>query len=240
MRNTLILARRELQSYFVSPIAYVVMAAFLVSMGLMFSLVITDPRGTEASLRAVLGNVFCAMVLTITAPLLTMRLLAEEQRSGTMELLLTAPVRDWEVVVGKYLSALTVYAAVLLLTGVYPLILGWIGTPDPLPLLTAYLGLFLLGAALLAIGVFGSSLTQNQIVAAVVSFGIILVLLLLQFASTLLGPAAGQALVYLGVYSHFFDFLRGIVDTKDVLYYLSVVVGFLFLATRVLESRRWR
>jgi len=242
MRNVLTIARRELQAYFVSPIAYVVGAAFLIIMGLIFSLIITSPSpwGAEASLRFVFGNVFTAFILMIITPLLTMRLLAEEQRSGTLELLLTSPVRDWEVVLGKYLAALGLFVGLLVMTIPYPIILKLLDNPDPGPMFSAYLGLLLVGSSLLSLGVFTSTLTRNQIVAAVLGFGLILVLVLAEFLSGYARGPLGNFLSYLGIFNHYFDFLKGIVDTRHVIYYLSVTVAGLFLATRSLETRRWK
>jgi ABC-2 type transport system permease protein len=240
MKNTLIIAQREIESYFVSPIAYVVIAAFLVVMGLLFALVVGSQPGAEASLRFVFGNVFSAIILIILGPLLTMRLLAEEQRSGTIELILTAPVRDWEVVVGKYLAGCVVYLAMLVPTLVYPLLVMRFGNPDPALFFSTYLGLILIGMAILALGVLTSAVTQNQIVAAFLGLALILVLTFSEFLSTAAGEPFAGVLSYLGLFSHFFDFLRGIIDTRDVVYYLSVTVGALFLATQALATRRWR
>ncbi|HEY64846.1 MAG TPA: ABC transporter permease subunit [Caldilineae bacterium] len=240
MRNALIIARRELGAYFASPIAYVITAAYLVVMGILFSLIVAGQPGAEASLRFVFGNVFSAIILIIIGPLLTMRLLAEEQRSGTIELLLTAPVRDWEVVVGKYLAGYFVFLAMLVPTLVYPLLIERFGDPDHGVFISTYIGLALLGMALLALGLLTSAMTQNQIVAAFLGLGLILVLTFLQFLATIVsGPLAG-VLSYLGLFNHFFDFLRGVIDTRDVVYYLSVTAGALFLTTQVLGARRWR
>ena len=240
MRNALIIARREIEAYFASPIAYIVIAAYLVVMGVIFSLIIAARPGAEASLRFVFGNAFSAIILIIVGPLLTMRLLAEEQRSGTIELVLTSPVRDWELVVGKYLAGLTVFLAMLLPTLIYPLLIDRFGNPDRGTFLTTYLGVILLGMALLALGLLTSAMTQNQIVAAFLGLGLILLLTFAEFLASVVGDPFSGILSYLGFFSHFFVFLRGIIDTRDVIYYLSVTVGALFLTTQVLGMRRWR
>lgn len=236
MRNALTIARKELSTYFVSPVAYVVTAAFLVLMGYFFSLILFYTR--EASMRGLFFNM--AIILLLVSPALTMRLLAEEQRMGTIELLLTAPVRDWEVVLGKFLAGVAFFLTMLVLTGFYPLILLRFGNPDLGPILGGYLGIFLLGSAFMAVGVFASSLTQNQIVAAIVGFGLLLILWLSDAAGGLVGGPVGDFLNALSLANHFDDFTKGIVDSVHLIYYLSVIVAFLFLATRMLETRRWR
>jgi ABC-2 type transport system permease protein len=236
MRNALIIAQRELYSYFTSPVAYVVTAAFLAVAGYFFSLILFFSQ--EASLRYWVGNL--VLILIFIAPLLTMRLLAEERRAGTIELLLTAPVQDWELVVGKYLGGLGLLLTMLLLTGIYPLILFRIGNPDPGPLASAYLAILLFGSTLLAAGLFTSSLTQNQVIAAVLGIGLLLVLYLLEAAGNFVGGTAGDVLTYLSLGTHFDDMARGVIDTRDVIYYLSAIALFLFLSTRIVEMQRWR
>lgn len=236
MRNMLTIARRELESYFVSPIAYVITAAFLVVAGYLFSMILYYSR--EATLQYLFLNI--TTILLLIAPVLTMRLLAEERSKGTIELLLTSPVRDWEVAVGKYLASLGLFAAMLALTAYYPILLEIYGSPDRGPILSGYLGAFLLGAVLLALGLLTSSLTSNQIVAAVLGFVLILCLWLLDAVSGIITGTLGDALKYMALSSHFNDFSRGIIDTRDVLYALSMIVGSLFLTTRVLEMRRWK
>jgi len=172
MRRALLVARRELEAYFVSPIAYVTIAVFLFLMGYLFERILY--LSSEATLKYVFYNMVTVLMLVL--PLLTMRLFAEEKRSGTLELLLTSPVRDWEVVVGKYLAALGVFVLALLLTGVYALILEVLGSPEWGPLLSGYLGVLLFGSAVLAIGVWTSSWTRNQVIAAFTAAIIVLFL----------------------------------------------------------------
>ena len=237
MRNSLIIAQKELNTYFASPLAYIITAVFLLVSGFFFSRLVQITG--EATLRYWFGNMI--VVLLLVSPFLTMRLLAEEQRMGTIELLLTSPVRDWEVVVGKYLGALGFMLFMFALTLFYPLLLSRIGSPDWGPVAGGYLGIILYGAAALAIGVFASSLSQNQIVTAFVSFAILLILYLLNAGIT--GTQTGviaNVIEYITMGAHFDDFVRGVIDTQHVVYYLIMVVLFLFMATRIVESKRWR
>jgi ABC-2 type transport system permease protein len=236
MLNALTIARKELTTYFVSPVAYVVTAFFLVVAGFFFYFILYFSR--EASLRGLFSNV--AIVLLFVGPGLTMRLLAEEQRMGTIELLLTAPVRDWEVVVGKFIASLAFYMFMLALTILYPIILMRFGNPDIGPILSGYLGMLLLGATFLAAGVLTSSLTQNQVVAFIIAFAILLILWLADVAGNAIGGQVGNILNYLSIVAHFDDFTKGVIDTSHLIYYLSLIAAFLFLATRVMEARRWR
>jgi len=237
MRNALAIARRELEAYLGSTIAYVVSAAMLALFGYFFYIMLYYTR--QASLRPLFGGNIL-IILIFVAPLLTMRLLAEEQRSGTMEILLTSPVQDWEVILGKYLAGLSVYVLMLAPTIYYPIILVIFGSPDWGAIISLYLGLILLGAALVSLGTFTSALSSNQIVAAVLGVAIILVLWMIPAAGDLVGEPLRGVLQYLGLSTHFTDFAKGVIDTKGLIYYLSVTAGGLFLATRTLESRRWR
>jgi ABC-2 type transport system permease protein len=236
MKTVIYIAQKELHAYFASPIAYVVIAAFLAIMGFFFSLIVYITR--EASLAGVFANM--GVILLFVAPALTMRLLAEEQKSGTIELLLTLPVRDWEVVVGKFLASLGVYAVMVGLTLYYPLLLVTLGNPDPGPIASAYLGVLLLGGAFLSIGLFTSALSRNQVVAALLGFGVMLILWLIDIAGSLFGPPVSDFVTYISMSGHYFDFLRGVIDTKDVAFYLSVVAASLFLSVQALQLRRWR
>lgn len=253
--NVLNVAARELRSYFASPVAYMTTFGFLIITGIFFAsyaLYFMDPQAFMSNIPATMDPVLrnLTIVLLLIAPALTMRLLAEEQRAGTIELLMTAPLRDWQVVLGKYLAAFALYLTMLALTLYYPLILIMFGSPDVGVIVTSYVGAILLGAAFLAVGVLASAVTRNQIIAAVLSLGALLFLWLIEIFVPLLPtdialPVGGtlnpsEALQNLSVIYHYFDFTKGIVDTRHVLYYLSVVAICLFLATRVLEIRRWR
>jgi len=235
VRNTTTIALREFKSYLASPMAYVVTGIFLVLTGFFFQ---SSPSTySETSINGFL--VWGSILLLLLASVLTMRLLAEEKKMGTLELLLTAPVRDSEVIVGKFLGSLGILTVMLALTFYYPLLLWIFGDPDWGPIATGYLGLFLLGCTSLAVGLFASSLTSNQIVAAVVAGGILCALWFLSMAADLLPEAMREAISYLSLYYHFPDFMRGVIDTRGVIYYISITVLFLFLAIRSLESSRW-
>jgi len=236
MRNAWLIARRELASYFTSPIAYAVTAVFLVVVGYFFGMILYLSR--EATMRYLFYNV--TTFLLLIGPALTMRLVAEERKSGTIELLLTSPVRDGEVIAGKFLAALLLWLAMLALTLVYPLLLKAFGNPDPGPILSGYLGLVLSGAAVLALGTLASTVTANQIVAALVAFGLTLMLWLTDAMQNLVSGPLASFFSYLSLSVHFEDFAKGVIDTKDVIFYLSVVVAALFIATRMLEARRWK
>jgi len=231
------IAKRELNAYLVSPIAYVSAAVFLAVFGAMFALILFFSR--EATLRYVFDHGVALLFFVLVTQVLTMRLFSDEARQGTLELLLTAPVRDWEIVVGKYLGALALLFMILVLAGFMAVVLLLIGNPDVGPMLTGYLGYLLLGAALLAVGEFASSLTESQLVAALLGLGITLLLWLSGALADKVGGAVGEFLAYLPIFDHAWDMMRGIVDTQHVIYLLSVVAVFLFLTTRVLESRRW-
>ncbi len=236
MRNTTTIALKEFKSYLASPMAYVVTGIFLVLTGFLFS--VSPATYFETSIRG-LWEFWGTLLLMLLASVLTMRLLAEERKMGTLELLLTAPVRDSEVIMGKFLGSLGILTAMLALTFYYPLLLMWFGDPDWGPIVTGYFGLFLLGCISLAVGLFASSLTSNQLVAAVLAGGILFALWFMGMAADLLPEAVGEIIGYLSLYYHFPDFMRGVIDTRGVVYYLSITVLFLFLTIRSLENSRW-
>ena len=238
MMNVLAVAERELRNYFVSPLAYVITALFLFLAGLLFALILLTDQSREASLRGMLSNV--SVIFLFIMPIISMRLLAEEQRSGTVELLLTNPVQEWEVVLGKFLGALVLILAMLLLTLVFAGFLFALGNPDPGPMFAGYLGVLLQAAAFLAIGLWASSLTQNQIVAAVVAFAILLFMWLSESLGPRLGQPVGTIVSYLSVFGHNTDFARGVITTKDTVFFLTVVLAGLVLSTLSLQSRRYR
>jgi ABC-2 type transport system permease protein len=235
MRNAWIVAKRELYAYVVSPVAYGVAAAFLLLCGLFF--VGGVAQWQDANLQSLFASL--SIVLLLIAPLLTMGLLSREQDQGTIELLLTAPLRDWEVVLGKFLAGYLFYLATIAVTGLYVPIVARYGTPDLGIIGAGYLGLALLGAALLALGVFTSSLTRSQVVAAALGVGIGAALWLLEAIAPVLGVAR-EVLAYLTPAGHYYRFLEGVIDTRAVIYLASFAFVFLFLAVQVLEARRWR
>lgn len=237
IRNTLAVAWRDTRAYFSSPMGYIVGAVFLALTGYFFVADISQPLA-EASVRGYLGP--ATFILILMAPVLTMRLVAEEQKLGTIELLLTAPIKDWEVVLGKFLASMIFFVGTLAFTLYYVVLLYWFGDPDTGPLLTGYLGIILYGAAALSVGLLASTLTSNQIVAAVVGFGLLLLLSLIDQTASLVSGIPAEILSQISLSAHYDDFSRGVIDTSNLVYYISVTALFLFLAVRSLESRRWR
>lgn len=232
------IAKRELYAYLNSAIAYVVAAAFTLLCGLLFVGGVT--LGQDATMGSVFGSL--SIVLIFVAPVLTMRLLSREQDLGTIELLLTAPVRDWEVVAGKFLASFLYYLGMIAVTGLYVIVLVAFGNPDLGTIGASYLGLALLGAGLLSLGTLASSLTGNQVVAAVIGVVASVSLWLLDILRGvgIFGQTAGDVISFLTPSGHYYNFLDGIIDTRDLVYYVSATFVFLFLASRVLESRRWQ
>ncbi|MGH7318970.1 MAG: ABC transporter permease subunit [Candidatus Rokuibacteriota bacterium] len=247
--------KKEMRLYFSSPIAYVILAIFALVSGWFFYNVFAfyalvsmqsamnpmaarDLSVSEGVLRPLFQNISVIMLLMM--PILTMRLFAEEKKSGTIELLLTYPVRDGEVLFGKYLAALAVFTGMLVLTICYPILVAWTARLEWGPLATGYLGLLLQGAAFIAIGILISSLTENQIVAAVATFGTLLIFWVISWAADSAGVTFGRILSHLSLTEHFESFAKGVLDTKDVIYYLNLIILSLFLTLRSLESKRWR
>jgi ABC-2 type transport system permease protein len=254
MKNAWIIYRKELKGYYSSWIAYLLMAFFAVIFGYFFyvATAIFVSRGMEAAMmgggppmdvnewvvRPLLMNV--SVIGLFLIPMITMRLFAEEKRSGTIELLMTSPVRDYEMIAGKWLAALTLYASILAISAVNISVLFFYGKPDLKPILVGYLGLLLQGGSLLAIGTFISTLTRNQILAVGGTFALCLLLWVLDWVSSYDSAAWAQVLAYLSVLTHFEPFSKGVIDTKNVIYYLSAIYLGLFLTARSMESLRWR
>src|ERR1700681_2315177 len=252
--NTLTILRKELNSYFRSPIAYGVMFFFAVISGYFFYVytvsfvqysIQSSMTGQSAPMsvndqmiRPLLSNL--AVIGLFFIPIITMRLFAEEKRSGTFELLATSPVHDMEIILGKWLAAVVLYAAMLGISFVSMATLFAYGKPDWRPLLVGYLGLLLQGGCLLAIGTYISSCTRNQIVAAVGTFSVLLMLWVIDWVGSFQDTPLAKATAYLSVTQHFDSFSKGVLDSKDVLYYASMIFIGLFLTARSLESLRWR
>jgi ABC-2 type transport system permease protein len=249
------IVKKELRLYFTSPIAYVIIAVFFFLSGLFFWSIFDyfgrasmqsmmnpqfarDLNVTDGVFRPLLSNI--TVILLLLMPMVTMRLFAEERRSGTIELLLTYPVRDGAVLVGKYLAALALYAVMLAGTLVFPATIYYFARLDPGPLLTGYVGLLLLGGTFLAVGLFVSSLTENQIIAAIGTFGTLLALWIVGWSADSVGGTWGRVLAHLSIIEHFDSFAKGVLDTKDAIYYLNVTILALFLSLRSLEARRWK
>jgi len=254
MRNVWIVCQKELRSYFVSPIAYLLLTMFAIIFAFFFWNVLgyfvymgmeSQMRGdmfpmnlNEQVLRPLVSNVSVLGLFFI--PMITMRLFAEEKKNGTIELLATSPVRDAEVILGKWLASVLLYASFLVLTALNFAWLFKYGNPDWKPLLVAYLGLLLQAGALLAIGEFISTLTKNQIIAGAVTFGVCLLLWVLEWVAGYESATWAQVLAYLSVLTHFDSFSKGLLSSKDVVYYVTLIVLGLFLTARSLESLRWR
>jgi ABC-2 type transport system permease protein len=255
MSNILAIAQKELRSYFVSPIAYVVIGLWAVLFGvffvssLSFLLRISLQAGmmegappinvNEYMIRPLLGNM--GVIMLFVLPMITMRSYAEEKRSGTIELLLSSPLTDFQIILGKFFGALTLFIMMLAVTGVHISFLFWYGDPELAPILSGYLGLLLMGASFISIGLLISSATKNQVVAGMVTFA---VLLLFWVISWLGDPGGGsttsQVLAYLSVLDHFDDFSKGVIDTSHLAYYLSFIFFGLFLTAKSVDSERWR
>jgi len=254
MKNIWVICRKELRSYFVSPVAYVLFVMFALIFGwffwnmlgaFVFYSMASQMRGemtpmnvNEQILRQLLGNMNVVGLFFI--PVITMRLFAEEKRNGTIELLATSPIQDFEVILGKWLAAVALYAGMLLLTGLNLAFVFKYGNPDWKPMAVGYLGLLLQASALLAIGTFISSLTKNQIIAGAASFGVCLLVFVLGWASGYETSTWAQVLSYMSVTSHMESFTKGVLDSKDTVYYVTVIFLGLFLTARSLESLRWR
>jgi ABC-2 type transport system permease protein len=236
MRNVTTIYQREILSYFYSPIAYVVISVFLVASGFFFAGNLQFWQ--EASLKGSLDSIqFFLLLLT---PVITMKLFSDEAKSGTMETLMTSPVTDFDVVFGKFLAALSLYIVMILPTWIYVLLLSIFGNPDFGPIFSSYIGLILMGGLFVSIGLLVSSLTKNQVVAAVIGIVSLIILWVVGFLSTYGDNWFYEAIGYIGTYDHWSSFTKGIVDTRDVIYYLSFTALLLFITVRNVESRKWR
>ncbi len=243
MKALVAIVKREFFSYFVSPLAYVILTAFLLVSGTVFVLLVNALNAPETPSTAMMSlyftNVFQWIFLMIVSSVISMRLLSEERKSGSIESLLTAPVSEATVVTGKFIGAWCFFLFLFLPTLVYPLLLSGVSRIDAGPVLSGYLGIALIGALFLSAGTFASALTKNQIVAAIVAFAIVLGSFLLGiFRDVLPSTNLRDALSYLNILDHMDDFSRGIVDTRRLVYVGSTVTFFLFLATRALEVNK--
>jgi ABC-2 type transport system permease protein len=246
MRNVWIIARREYKLFFISPVAYVVAFFFMILLGWFFYSALRDAiiQATYQPYAPTVQIIISPLVtlLLFVMPAITMRSIAEEMRMGTMELLLTAPVKDWELVVGKWLGAFLFMFSLLAVTWIFPIVLNFLVKPgiDQGILLSGYLGLVLMVASLVAIGVFISSLFNSQVVVFLMSLAIVLVFWLVRPASTTMSGLGSQILTYLNFIDHFLNFYQGSIDLSDIVYYLSLTSLGLFLGTVSVEMRRWR
>ena len=252
MRNVIAIAHKELRSYFSSPMAYIVIGFFLLPFGVFFFLYLQSfvqqslqqaqfggaMNVNQQVIRYVLQN--ASVIILFIMPMITMRTYSEEKRSGTIELLLTSPVSDAEIILGKFFGALGLYVAMLAVTLLYMGILFVYGHPEWRPIVAAYLGLLLMGAAFVSIGLLISSTTNNQIVAGVVTFVVFLLFWIIGWFADSAGPVIGPITSYLSITEHFDDFSKGIIDSKHVIYYLSLITFGLFLTSKSVDTERWR
>lgn len=237
MSKTLTIAGKELKVYFTSPMAYLIAACYVGLTGYFFGTAMSKPFAEATIVDYLIPS---TLILTLWAPLMTMRLFAEEERLGTLEVLLTAPVHDWEIVLGKYLASLVILAATIAVTAYYAALLFGLSDPDPGPILSGYLGLLLYGAAALAVGIFTSSLTSNQILAGTLAMSLLLLLNYIQGAAAILSGWPGRLMEGLSLSQRFAGFSRGLIDSTDVVFYLTFTVFFLCLTVKALKSHRWR
>ena len=236
MSPALVISRREIRTYFNSPVAYIVVTVFVGITGYLFFTQLFLEK--QAELRQLFG--FMPFLFMFMVPAITMRLLADEKSTGTLELLSTMPVRDWEVVVGKFLAALALLGTAVGLTLVFAISVRTLGPLDRGPAIGGYLGLVLMGGAFVAIGVMCSAFTRNSIVAFIASFGISFALYLFGKLTQFVPEALQPVISFLSIDGHFENIGRGVIDSRDVIYYLSIIGTCLLLATTSLESRRWR
>jgi ABC-2 type transport system permease protein len=255
MNNILAIAHKELKGYFASPIAYVLLGFFVLVYGWFFASGLSFfEQQSQRFAAAGMGNppvninqqlippIFSnvSVILLFTLPLITMRTYAEEKRSGTMELLLTSPVTDTQIVAGKFLGTMGVIAAMLAITVPHVLLLFWFADPEWKPLVTTYIGFLLMAGCFVAVGLFISSLTRNQIIAGMATFAVFLMLWVIDWMSSFVGPNSQKVFEYLSLPRHFEDFARGVIDTRHIVYYLSFIGFGLFLTIKSVDTERWR
>ena len=259
MKNYIAILNREWKSYFASPVAYVVMGLFLLIAGVFYYLLVTNfvqmcmqadmqaqyyrmaaPKlnVNMMAIRPLLHNI--SLFALFFLPLITMRLYSDEKKSGTIELLLTSPVTNSQSILGKFSAAALLYLVMLLLTGLYMAVLFLFGQPEIGQILTGYLGLLLLGLCYISFGVFFSTLTDNQIIAAVSTVAFILVFWAIGWISGMANPAVGKILANFSLIEHFDDFAKGVLDTKHIVFYISFAAMGLFLSFVSIESTKWR
>jgi ABC-2 type transport system permease protein len=255
MGNILAIAHKELKGYFASPIAFVVLGFFALVFGYFFYAILlsferqsmqfagmggqTPPMNVnDQVIRPVFLN--ANVIFLFILPMITMRTYSEEKRSGTIELLLTAPVTDFQIIMGKFLGAMGLYAAMLAITLIHMAILFAAGNPEWLPVATTYLGMLLMGGCFIAVGLLISSLTKNQIVAGMITFVVFLMLWVINWIASFTGPTTQEVLNYLSITDHLDDFTRGVIDTRHLVYYVSFIAFGLFLTARSVDTERWR
>ena len=253
VRNILAIAGKELRSYFASPIAYVIIGLFALLFGWFFYVYLHvfveqsqrmsmmgggNVNVNEQMIRGVLQN--AAVIILFVMPMITKRTYSEEKRSGTIELLLTSPLTDFEIIIGKFLGAMGLFCAMLVVTMIDVAILFRLGNPEWRPIAAGYLGLLLMGGCFISVGLLISSLTKNQIVAGFMTFAVFLMLWVINWLADSSGPTGQAILSFLSITDHFDDFTKGIIDTKHLAYYVSFITFGLFLTAKSVDSERWR
>jgi ABC-2 type transport system permease protein len=254
MGNVLAIAHKELRAYFASPIAYVIIGGFAFLYGYFYVAILSffvrqsmqmvqmggPPTANinEMMIRPLMQNV--TVLVLFVMPMITMRTYSEEKRSGTIELLLTSPLTDLQIVLGKFLGAMALYGVMLAVTLIHVAMLFIYGNPEWKPIATAYLGLLLLGGSFISLGLFISSLTKNQIVAAMITFAVFLFLWIITWIGQVSGPTVSGITTYLSIIDHGEDFWKGVIDTTHLIYYLSFITFGLFLTVKSVDSERWR
>lgn len=255
MKNSLLIAKRELGAYFSSPVFYVITTVFLCLHSFIFFNLLDDfnthsyqakmsqaaADGLSVNEWVIEGSFgFMSFILLLMIPIITMRAFSEEQKNKTLQLLLAAPLSLWAIVAGKFIACMGVVALMLIISSYNIIFILLLGTPETGPILTGYLGVFLMAGCFISAGILASSLTKNQVIAAVLSFGFAFSSWIIGLAAQAVSPSFGELLEYLSLLGHLDSFLKGIIDSSDIVYYLSLIVFFLFLTHRVLDSRRWR
>ena len=253
MTNILAIVRKEWRGYFASPVGYVVIGMYALVFGYFYTVYLSwflrqSMQGPQMGggpmnvnqqmIRGVFDN--SMVIFLFVVPLITMRAYAEEKRSGTIELLMTSPITDFQIVMGKFLGAMSLYGAMLGITLIHIGVLFAYGNPEWKPILTGYLGLVLLGGCFVSVGLFFSSLTKNQIVAGMFTFVVLLLLWVIGWIGNFSGPTVERLTGYLSLTSHVDDFLRGVIDSQHIVYYLSFITFGLFLTAKAVDSERWR
>jgi ABC-2 type transport system permease protein len=254
MSNVLAIAQKELKAYFSSPIAYITIGFFALLYGWFYFAILSffvrqsmqmgAPGGpqtlniNQVFIRQLLQNV--TILILFIMPMVTMRTYSEEKRSGTIELLLTSPLTDLQIILGKFFGALALWAIMLAVSLIHIALLFVYGNPEWKPIATAYLGLLLLGGCFISVGLFISSLTKNQIVAGMVTFAVFLFLWVITWLGSFSGPTVDSLTQYLSIIDHYDDFGKGVIDTTHLIYYLSFITFGLFLTAKSVDSERWR
>jgi gliding motility-associated transport system permease protein len=256
MTNILAIAQKELKAYFASPIAYIVIGFWALLYGYFFVAILSffvrqsmqmnqfgmqGPQSLNVNqqlIRPLLQNV--NILVLFLMPMVTMRTYSEEKRSGTIELLLTSPVTDFQIIMGKFLGAMALYGCMLAVTLIHIGLLFIYGQPEWKPIVTTYIGLILFGGCFVSLGLFISSLTRNQIVAGMVTFAVFLMLWIITWIGSFSGPTVDKITQYISILDHLDDFGKGVLDTTHIIYYLSFISFGLFLTAKSVDSERWR